>query len=73
CVHLRQRRDLEGQTHFFLKPACVVEVFVPYSESFGPPSIVEQEQVAVTPRTGTPLPSHPAPRRCEATGSVELE
>lgn len=31
-VHLGQRRDEGGQTHLFLRPAGVMEVFVPYVE-----------------------------------------
>ncbi len=31
CVHLRQRKDAEGQTHMFLAPAGIMTIKVPYA------------------------------------------
>lgn len=72
CIHMRQRKDPEGQTHFFLKPAGVVEVFVPYPEAAGSHSFVEREQAAASCETDTLSASHPSSRRCDVTGAVDL-
>ncbi len=36
CVHLRQRKDAEGQTHMFLAPAGIRAVRVPYAQAADP-------------------------------------
>lgn len=52
CVHLRQTRNQEGQAHFFLEPAGVRRVFVPYDVGSDPSVDVVGPESGAGEKTG---------------------
>jgi hypothetical protein len=72
CVHMRQRKDPKGQTHFFLKPAGVMEVFVSYAQDLESHPLGGHRGAGAERNIRPQSTFHPASHQSEGSRGVDL-